>query len=125
MGEDLWRDLLQLLSLLPEPPGAGEWCAVVGVLVHEGDLEVGTEVFIEDEQGELQPAEDGEYLHEEEIIIVAEGKVAEIREVKPEQPEEQPAEDPEPEKMDEETEAALAEKDARIAELEAQITQNK
>jgi hypothetical protein len=92
-----------------------------GVLVHEGDLEVGTEVFIEDEQGELQPAEDGEYLHEEEIIIVAEGKVAEIREVKPEQPEEQPAEDPEPEKMDEETEAALAEKDARIAELEAAL----
>lgn len=88
-----------------------------GVLVHEGDLEVGKEVFIEDEQGELQPAADGEYIHEEEVIIVAEGKVAEIREVKPEQPDEEQK----TEQMDEATEAALAEKDARIAELEAAL----
>lgn len=88
-----------------------------GVLVHEGELAVGTEVFIEDEQGELQPAEDGEYLFEEKVIVVAEGKVAEIKEKEPEQP----AEDPKPEQMDEAAEAALAEKDARIAELEAAL----
>lgn len=88
-----------------------------GVLVHEGELAVGTEVFIEDEQGELQPAEDGEYLFEEKVIVVAEGKVAEIKEKEPVQP----AEDPKPEQIDEATEAALAEKDARIAELEAAL----
>ena len=88
-----------------------------GVLVHEGELAVGTEVFIEDEQGELQPAEDGEYLFEEKVIVVAEGKVAEIKEKEPEQP----AEGQKPEQMDEATEAALAEKDARIVELEAAL----
>lgn len=88
-----------------------------GVLVHEGELAVGTEVFIEDEQGELQPAADGEYLFEEKIIVVAEGKVAEIKEKEPEQP----AKGQKTEQMDEATEAALAEKDARIAELEAAL----
>lgn len=89
-----------------------------GILIHEGELAEGIEVFIEDAEGLLQPAEDGEYLAEDKIIIVAEGKVAEIRDKEPEQPEQEPEEQPEEQQLDEETEAQLAEKDARIAELE-------
>lgn len=56
-----------------------------GILEYTGEeLVVGTEVFIEDE-----PAPDGEYETEEKVIVVAEGKVTEIREkaVEPEVPE--------------------------------------
>lgn len=87
-------------------------------LIHEGDLEIGIEVFVEDESGELVPAADGEYATEDKVIVVSEGKVAEIKNKE--------AEDPQlTEQLDEETDAALAaalaEKDARIAELEAAI----
>lgn len=62
-----------------------------GVLAFIGEaLEIGTEVYINDE-----PAPDGEYETETQIIVVAEGKVAEIRE------KEAPA-DPEPEPAPEE-----------------------
>lgn len=100
-----------------------------GILIHEGELAVGIEVFIEDAEGLLQPAEDGEYAVEDKIIVVAEGKVAEIRDKEPEQPENQPEEQPEnqPEAQEDERdariaelEAQLAEKDARIEELEAE-----
>lgn len=83
-------------------------------LIHEGDLEIGIEVFVEDENGELVPAADGEYATEDKVIVVSEGKVAEIKDKEAEEPQSQ-------EQLDEETEAALAEKDARIAELEAAI----
>lgn len=88
-----------------------------GVLIHEGELAVGAEVFIEDENGELQIPEDGEYASDGKIIIISEGKVAEIRD---KEPEPEPAKEPEPEqqKMDAEEEA---EKDAKIAELEAEL----
>ena len=83
-------------------------------LIHEGDLEIGIEVFVEDESGELVPAADGEYATEDKVIVVSEGKVAEIKNKE--------VEDPQlTEQLNEETEAALAEKDARIAELEAAI----
>lgn len=84
------------------------------ILICEGELVAGAEVFVEDENGELIPAADGEYLTESQVIIVAEGKVAEIRDKEPE---------PESQQMDEETQAALAEKDARIAELEGVIAE--
>lgn len=54
-----------------------------GVLEYAGEeLEVGTEVFLNDE-----PAPEGEYETEERVIVVAEGKVIEIREkeVEPEE----------------------------------------
>ena len=48
----LFRDLMKL--------GKGE--TDNGVLIYEGDvLEVGTEVFIEDENGNIVPAPDGTY----------------------------------------------------------------
>ena len=104
-------------------------------LVHEGELAVGSEVFVEDENGELQPAEDGEYETEDKIIVVAEGKVAEIRDKEPETQDPEPEPNPKSQEMNEEEQARiaeleaeleakgaeLAEKDARIAELEAEL----
>lgn len=56
-------------------------------LQYDGDeLAVGAEVFVESE-GEMVAAEDGEYVAEDKTIVVAEGKVTEIR-IK-EQPEEE------------------------------------
>lgn len=60
----------------------------------DGELAEGYEVYmeVEDENGELQyvPVPDGEYKVEDKTIVVAEGKVSEIREettVEPENPE--------------------------------------
>lgn len=61
------------------------------------ELVVGTDVFVTDENCERKPAEDGNYVTEDEkTIVVADGKVTEIlekeEEVEPE--EETPAEEP-------------------------------
>ena len=109
-----------------------------GELISETVIEVGSEVFIEDANDMLVPAPDGEYVTQDEVtIVVADGKVVEIREKETEeapveeqpmdeQPaEEQPvdetlAEEPvEEQPMDEP--AQPDERDQRIAELEAQI----
>lgn len=51
------------------------------VLQYDGDeIVVGTEVFVENEEGEIVAAEDGEYKVEDKTYVVAEGKVTEIRE---------------------------------------------
>lgn len=105
-----------------------------GELISETVIEVGSEVFIEDVNDMLVPAPDGEYVTQDEVtIVVADGKVVEIREKEPveeqpveEQPtEEQPAEEPLAEEPVEEqpVEEAPAEdeKDAEIAKLQAQI----
>ena len=53
----------------------------------DDDLQVGDEVFIEDAEGELTPAEDGEYTATDgTVIVVAGGVVTEIREVEVEAP---------------------------------------
>lgn len=85
-------------------------------LICEGEIAAGVEVFVEDENGELIPAADGEYLTESQVITVLEGKVAEIKDKEPEQKQE-------PEGMADDAAAALAEKDARIAELEGAIAE--
>lgn len=119
----LAKMLLQLASLSTDK----------GVLTYEGELAVGTEVFLEDENGELKPADDGEYATDENILVVEGGKVAEIRDREeindnPEQPEEEPAEEPAEEEQSEEEQARIAEleaavavRDAKIAELEAEL----
>lgn len=59
-----------------------------GILSYAGeeDIKVGDEVFVEVE-GETKPAEDGDYVLEDgTVIVVAEGKVAEIREPETEEP---------------------------------------
>ena len=61
----------------------------------DGELAEGYEVYmeVEDENGELQyvPVPDGEYKVEDKTIVVAEGKVSEIREETTVEPEETPA----------------------------------
>lgn len=104
-----------------------------GELISETVIEVGSEVFIEDVNDMLVPAPDGEYVTQDEVtIVVADGKVVEIREKEPEEApveeapvEEQPVEEPLAEEPVEEqpVEEAPAEdeKDAEIAKLQAQI----
>ena len=104
-----------------------------GELISETVIEVGSEVFIEDTNDMLVPAPDGEYVTQDEVtIVVADGKVVEIREKETEEApaeeapaEEQPMEEPLAEEPAEEqpTEEAPTEddKDAEIAKLQAQI----
>lgn len=62
-------------------------CAAVktdkAILVHDAEeLEVGIDVFVEDEEGNRTPAPDGEYVTEGRTkIVVADGKVKEITEI--------------------------------------------
>ena len=69
-----------------------------GVIAWDGDddLAVGTEVFVEDEEGNRTPAPDGVYtLTDGTAVTVADGKVAEIVAPEAEAPVEEPAEAPE------------------------------
>lgn len=99
-----------------------------GVLISDGALEVGVEAFVENAEGELVAAEDGEYkADDDKVYVIVDGKVAEIREPEPEAeqaPAEQPVEENQEEQEPEQAPAeqpAEDEKDKRIAELEAQI----
>lgn len=103
-----------------------------GVLVADNELAIGTEVFIANEEGELVTAPDGEYETESTIIIVKDGKVAEINEKEASIEEVETLEEETPvnnevevlnekiaslEATIEELKATIAEKDAIIAEL--------
>ncbi len=81
----------------------GEVSTDKGVLAYDGDeLEVGMEVFID---GAIAP--DGEYEAEDKVIVVAEGKVAEIREKEaPVEPEAEPEAEETPEAEEVEAEDA-------------------
>ena len=98
-----------------------------GELISETVIEVGSEVFIEDANDMLVAAPDGEYVTQDEVtIIVADGKVVEIREKETEeQPTEeqpkQPVEEPLAEEPVEQPTEQPDEKDAEIAKLQAQI----
>jgi len=54
-----------------------------GELTYNGELAVGTEVFVVDENGESIPAEDGDYKIDGKTIKVVDGKVSEIVEDAP------------------------------------------
>lgn len=110
----LCRQLIKLASIETEN----------ATLFYEGDIEVGTEVFIEDETGELVPAPDGTY----DKYVVVEGKVSEIKEEeiveeKVEQAEEEEIVEPEVDEEKEALKAKIAEQKAIIAELEAKIAE--
>lgn len=51
-----------------------------GVLISEGEIAVGTEVFIADENGDLAPATDGVYETENVIYTIESGIVTAIEE---------------------------------------------
>ena len=101
-----------------------------GELISETVIEVGSEVFIEDANDMLVPAPDGEYVTQDEVtLVVADGRIVEIREKETEEApvEEQPVEEPLAEEPVEEQPVEEApvedDKDKRIAELEAQIAE--
>lgn len=110
-----------------------------GVLVSDEELAEGVAVSV-DKDGELVPAEDGEYKAEDKVVTVKDGKVEKIEEVIPEveealkdepkeEPKEEPKDEPKKEELEEavidprvaELEATIVEKDAKIAELEAKV----
>ena len=69
-----------------------------GVLAWDGDedLKAGDLVYVEDAEGNRTPAEDGEYVTADaKTIVVAEGKVAEIRDPEAEVAPEEPAQEEE------------------------------
>ena len=128
MNSKLYKLAKMVLNLAEVKTNKGE-------LISETVIEVGSEVFIEDTNDMLVPAPDGEYVTQDEVtLVVADGKIVEIREKEtkeapveeqpteeqPKQPVEEPlAEEPVEEQPVEEAEPD--EKDKRIAELEAQI----
>ena len=82
--------LLQLAKLVAK---FSEIATDKGTLITDGELVEGVEVFIEVD-GELNKADDGEYkLENEDVVVVADGKVSEIRKAEPEEKksEEEPA----------------------------------
>ena len=103
MIEKLKREVAELKAKLAKAMLKESFAATKtdkAVLVHETEeLNVGTEVFVEDEEGNRTPAEDGIYTLEDGTQIkVAEGKVEEIIEpteveAAEETPEETPAEE--------------------------------
>lgn len=114
-----------LRSLLVE---MGEVSTDKGILIWDGDedIKVGDAVKGIDEEGNDIEVADGEYTTEEgKVIVVAEGKVTEIKEPE-EMPAEEPTEEPsEPIEAEDEptepTEPVEDEKDAKIKSLEEEI----
>lgn len=95
-----------------------------GVLICDGTLEVGKEVFMEVE-GELIPAADGEYISGDNIYTVSEGKISEIKEVEIEEEPEEPMTptDPSPDEYEDERDARIVELESKVTELEAIIAE--
>ena len=132
MNSKLYKLAKMILNLAQIKTNKGE-------LISETVIEVGSEVFIEDVNDMLVAAPDGEYVTQDEVtIVVADGKVAEIREKEPEEApveeapveeqqteeplaEEQPVEEAPVEEAPVEEAPVEDEKDKRIKELEAQI----
>lgn len=105
-----------------------------GNLICDGELEVGKELFIEDANGNLSPAE-GEYETDDKIIRVEKGIISEILEKEEEkeaagtEEEEQNFEDETKSEskdngsVDEDKDKKIAELEAKVAELEAKIAE--
>ena len=116
----LFRDLMKLGKVETDN----------GVLIYEGDvLTEGTEVFIEDENGNIVPAPDGQYGD----YKVVDGKIASAEvvepEVKPESEEvmqEEVIVEPEPEVKesdDDKYEERISALESKIAELESKVAE--
>lgn len=92
-------------------------------------LNVDSEVFVENEEGELVPIQDGEYQIGDVTIVVVGGVIAEIKQADINEPTEEPTEEPETLETEEPTEPTTEEPEtnteveelkAKIAELEAE-----
>ena len=99
-----------------------------GSLIYDGELAVDINVMVEDEEGNVVAAPDGEYnLEDGRVVVVKDGKVAEIKEapvteetIEEVLAEETPAKD-EKDLRIEELEGLLKDRDAIIEELNAKI----
>jgi hypothetical protein len=117
MKNKLWKLAKMLIQFK-------EYITEQGKLIVSGDLIEGTEVAIENENGELVPVTDGEYKLDDVVVVVVDGKITEIKqEVEPKpEPEPEPVEEPLAEDPkqdpDPEVEPEPDEKDLRIEELE-------
>ena len=116
----LFRDLMKLGKVETDN----------GVLIFEGDvLTEGTEVFIEDENGNIVPAPDGKYSE----YVVKDGKIAPAEVVEPEaKPEseevmqEEVIVEPEPEVKesdDDKYEERISALESKIADLEGKVAE--
>lgn len=104
----LFRDLMKLGKVETEQ----------GVLIYEGEvLEEGTEVFIEDENGNIIPAPDGQYGE----YKVVDGKIAPAEVVEPEAEPESEEVKQEEEVVEPEPEVETPDYEKRIEALEAEI----
>lgn len=105
-----------------------------GTLIIESDLAVGVEVSIEDTEGNVIPAEDGEYIIDNQKVEIKDGKIESIEVIEPtpepepepmaEEPTPEPIKENEPDEKDlkiEELEGLLKDRDAVIEELTAKI----
>lgn len=84
-----------------------------GVLAWDGDedIKVGDTAYIEDQEGNRTPAEDGEYTTtDNKVIVVAEGKVAEIKDAEAEV---DPTPEETPEVAEQETEVSAEENEVK------------
>lgn len=105
-----------------------------GNLICDGELEVGKELFIEDANGNLSPAE-GEYETDDKIIRVEKGIISEILEKEEEKEsagteeqtqnleDETKSESKDNGSVDEDKDKKIAELEAKVAELEAKIAE--
>lgn len=136
MNSKLLKLARMVLKFATTMVGDMEW-------IHDGQLAVGVEVYIEDENGEMIPVADGEYETETMKIVVKDGKIEEMTEIttepepepepNPENEEEMkkkkicqeettnPEQTPEPEPQPDEKDAKITELTTKIAELEAKI----
>ena len=114
-----------VLKFMTTMVGEVEW-------VHEGELSTGTEVYTEDENGELIHVADGEYETETMKIVVKDGKIEEITEINKEPQEPQEPQEPaqttepmaqEPQEPTEPQEPQSDEKDMKITELTNKIAE--
>lgn len=105
-----------------------------GTLIIESDLAVGVEVSIEDAEGNVIPAQDGEYIIDNQKVEIKDGKIESIEVPEPtpepepepmaEEPTPEPIKENEPDEKDlkiEELEGLLKDRDAVIEELTAKI----
>lgn len=94
-----------------------------GNLICDGELEVGKELFIEDANGNLSPAE-GEYETDDKIIRVEKGIISEI--VEKEEEKQPTGTEEQTQNLEDETKANPSvdeDKDKKIAELEAKVAE--
>ena len=86
--QNLYKLKKMLLSLSEIPTKEG-----IVLITDSDNLEVGLEVFVDGDAG-LEPAPDGEYTVDDNIVVVEGGKIVEIKEKPLEQPVETPVETP-------------------------------